>query len=253
MTPKNNPSPYQKPNEQSPKAKGTVARWIVGVCFGLFALVNGFHFSSLFLLCAAFLMLPLPFVKSFLKEKNIKTAVAISVSVVLFFVGVLTSPPSDSTDSPSNDTEQTTQTDTKSENNPSTETNDFITESESEAIETKSETAETESETAETESETVETESETEETESETEETESETAETESEMAEPETETPETESEAAETESQPKETEKAKMVWVPSSGSKYHSRSTCSGMVSPRQIPLEDAIKQGYTACKKCH
>ena len=218
MTPKNNPSPYQKPNEQSPKAKGTVARWIVGVCFGLFALVNGFHFSSLFLLCAAFLMLPLPFVKSFLKEKNIKTAVAISVSVVLFFVGVLTSPPSDSTDSPSNDTEQTTQTDTKSENNPSTETNDFITESESEAIETKSETAETESE-----------------------------------MAEPETETPETESEAAETESQPKETEKAKMVWVPSSGSKYHSRSTCSGMVSPRQIPLEDAIKQGYTACKKCH
>jgi hypothetical protein len=47
--------------------------------------------------------------------------------------------------------------------------------------------------------------------------------------------------------------EKVEMVWIPSSGTKYHSKSTCSGMNSPRQIPLEDAIKQGYTACKKCH
>ena len=47
--------------------------------------------------------------------------------------------------------------------------------------------------------------------------------------------------------------EKAKMVWVSSSGTKYHSRSSCSNMNSPKQISLEDAKKQGYTACKKCH
>ncbi|MBE6535441.1 MAG: hypothetical protein E7677_02315 [Ruminococcaceae bacterium] len=48
-------------------------------------------------------------------------------------------------------------------------------------------------------------------------------------------------------------TEKVEMVWVPASGTKYHSKSTCSGMNSPRNIPLEDAIKEGYTACKRCH
>ena len=47
--------------------------------------------------------------------------------------------------------------------------------------------------------------------------------------------------------------EMVEMVWVPSSGTKYHSKSTCSGMKSPREIPLEDAIKEGYTACKRCH
>ena len=47
--------------------------------------------------------------------------------------------------------------------------------------------------------------------------------------------------------------EMVEMVWVPSSGTKYHSKSTCSGMKSPKEIPLEDAIKEGYTACKRCH
>ena len=48
-------------------------------------------------------------------------------------------------------------------------------------------------------------------------------------------------------------TEKVEMVWVPESGTKYHSKSTCSGMNSPRNIPLEEAISEGYTACKRCH
>ena len=47
--------------------------------------------------------------------------------------------------------------------------------------------------------------------------------------------------------------EKKEMVWIPSTGTKYHSKSTCSGMNSPTQVPIEDAIKQGYTACKKCY
>lgn len=43
------------------------------------------------------------------------------------------------------------------------------------------------------------------------------------------------------------------MVWIPSSGSKYHSRSGCSGMKNPTQITLSDAKAKGYTACKRCH
>ena len=49
------------------------------------------------------------------------------------------------------------------------------------------------------------------------------------------------------------ETENVKMVWIPSSGTKYHSKSTCSGMNSPTQVTLEYAINEGYTACKRCH
>lgn len=44
-----------------------------------------------------------------------------------------------------------------------------------------------------------------------------------------------------------------RMVWIPASGSKYHSKSSCSNMKSPRQVSLEYAQQQGYEACKKCH
>ena len=42
------------------------------------------------------------------------------------------------------------------------------------------------------------------------------------------------------------------MVWVPKSGSKYHSSSTCSGMKNPSYVTLSEAISSGYTACSKC-
>lgn len=43
------------------------------------------------------------------------------------------------------------------------------------------------------------------------------------------------------------------MVWIPSEGSKYHSKSTCSGMKNPRLVPISEAIRAGYTACKRCY
>ncbi len=43
------------------------------------------------------------------------------------------------------------------------------------------------------------------------------------------------------------------MVWVPKSGSKYHSSSSCSGMDGPRQIPISQAISRGYEPCKRCY
>jgi hypothetical protein len=42
-------------------------------------------------------------------------------------------------------------------------------------------------------------------------------------------------------------------VWIPQSGSKYHSSSSCSGMKNPQQVSIDDAISMGYTACKKCY
>ena len=42
-------------------------------------------------------------------------------------------------------------------------------------------------------------------------------------------------------------------VWIPQSGSKYHSNSSCSNMKNPTQIAKSVAINRGYTACKKCY
>jgi len=42
-------------------------------------------------------------------------------------------------------------------------------------------------------------------------------------------------------------------VWVPKSGSKYHSRESCSNMKNPSQVTLSEAKACGFTACKKCN
>ena len=42
-------------------------------------------------------------------------------------------------------------------------------------------------------------------------------------------------------------------VWIPSTGSKYHSHASCSGMRSPRQVSISQAVSMGYSACKKCY
>lgn len=42
-------------------------------------------------------------------------------------------------------------------------------------------------------------------------------------------------------------------VWIPSSGSKYHSNPNCSNMNNPSKVSISDAKSRGYTACKKCY
>ena len=43
------------------------------------------------------------------------------------------------------------------------------------------------------------------------------------------------------------------MVWIPKSGSKYHSKSSCSNMKNPSQVTEQEAIQRGYEPCKKCY
>ena len=42
-------------------------------------------------------------------------------------------------------------------------------------------------------------------------------------------------------------------VWIPKTGSKYHSSSTCSGMKNPQYVTISVAISSGYTPCSKCY
>lgn len=41
-------------------------------------------------------------------------------------------------------------------------------------------------------------------------------------------------------------------VWIPQSGKKYHSHSSCSGMKNPSKVTVSKAESLGYTPCKKC-
>ncbi len=50
----------------------------------------------------------------------------------------------------------------------------------------------------------------------------------------------------------PEPMQTAAMVWIPKSGSKYHSRSGCSNMKNPSQVTKAQAEASGFTPCKKC-
>jgi len=43
------------------------------------------------------------------------------------------------------------------------------------------------------------------------------------------------------------------MVWIPTTGTKYHSNPNCSNMRSPKHVSIESAKAQGYEACKNCY
>lgn len=42
-------------------------------------------------------------------------------------------------------------------------------------------------------------------------------------------------------------------VWIPRTGSKYHSNQYCSNMKNPSQVTEQEAINMGYQPCKKCY
>jgi hypothetical protein len=44
------------------------------------------------------------------------------------------------------------------------------------------------------------------------------------------------------------------MVWIPTrGGTKYHKTNTCSNMVEPYDVPVSEAVRLGFTPCKRCY
>lgn len=44
------------------------------------------------------------------------------------------------------------------------------------------------------------------------------------------------------------------VVWIPThGGTKYHSDPDCSNMIDPLAVDLNEAVAQGFEACKRCH
>lgn len=80
------------------KKGSVIARWIFSVIMLLCVFGCGFHFSALFCLVAGLLIMPIKPIQELLKKFKIKNWLAILLSVVLLFTGVLMSPTSDTPD-----------------------------------------------------------------------------------------------------------------------------------------------------------
>ncbi|MBQ8293741.1 MAG: hypothetical protein IJX78_08080 [Bacilli bacterium] len=108
------------PNSDNKKelSKSSVVRCSFGILFIIFAIVNGFHYSSLFLIAAGVLILPINYIANLCKKININPKMAIVLSIVLFVVGVMAAPTSEnsSTDS-GNDSNQTPEVNDKDSSN----------------------------------------------------------------------------------------------------------------------------------------
>ena len=50
------------------------------------------------------------------------------------------------------------------------------------------------------------------------------------------------------------DTKAEQQVWISATGSKYHSRPDCGNMNPSKavEMPVDQAVAQGYEACKKC-
>lgn len=85
------------------KKGAVIARWIFSVIMLLCVFGCGFHFSALFCLAAGLLIMPIKPIQKLLKKFKIKNWLAILLSVVLFFAGVLMSPTGDTPDTDTGD------------------------------------------------------------------------------------------------------------------------------------------------------
>ena len=79
------------------KKKSKITEWSIGVLFTLFAVCNGFHWSSLLLLASAFFVMPISKIRSALLQIKIgniqlKKWMIIALASALFVIGVLLSP-----------------------------------------------------------------------------------------------------------------------------------------------------------------
>ncbi|MBQ2939585.1 MAG: hypothetical protein IJE00_04370 [Clostridia bacterium] len=89
------------------KKAGKILRWIFGfyaMIFFIFALANGWLLSSLLMLLASVLILPIPFSEKLLEKIKVKRWMAVALAIVLFFAAIAISPSSpadaDETDPP---------------------------------------------------------------------------------------------------------------------------------------------------------
>ncbi len=86
------------------KTVSIVIQWIFALFILIFITVSKTHYSSLFFVAAAVLMMPIPAIRNKLSELGLKNWLLVLIAIVLSFVGILATPttPNDSTEEISN-------------------------------------------------------------------------------------------------------------------------------------------------------
>lgn len=79
------------------KVFSKVIQWIVTVTFALMSLGTGSVVSGIIVFVAALLMAPIKPIRNFLAKIKIKSFVAIILSIILVFIGVIISPVAETT------------------------------------------------------------------------------------------------------------------------------------------------------------
>ena len=216
-------------------------RYVLGGIFALCALFNGFHFSSLFMLAAAFLMMPFAFVRSALNRWKFKPIFAIVLSVAMVLVFFLTAPTEEGDE-------------------------EYIPADLASLIEDQKESEKSEENKAEGEGDKTGNENKPE-TGTDPDKTDPETDNNSENPGGTEEGTSGSEDNSGSSSQDPDEptqgessdssdddpNSKTETVWISATGSKYHSKPDCSGMKNPKEISLEEAESKNLEPCKKCH
>lgn len=221
---------------------GKITRWTVAGIFCIFAIANGFKFSSLFILVAAFLMMPI------IKTENKKTKILIiTLSIILLITGIALSPAKNENDSEKDSSViSTTEEDINSaaDEKQNSSIDSVISQNES-SVDTSHQAESNPSSSSSTSGDKKPTVSKKPTSSQSSEGSSDDESISSSESSEVSSNT------SSNTSSVTSKPSSSKMVWVTASGKKYHSIPNCGSSKTSRQIPLEDAKKR-YEKCSKC-
>ncbi len=219
------------------KTLSKIVQWIFSFLFFLCALGNGWHWSSIFLVLAAVLLMPITALRNVLK---VKTWLIVIAAVILFFVAMFNLPMVAVGGMDYDDTVPPIVTDTTLRTTTTVATAATTTETVAETTgESLLTTAATQTTTAATSVTTADSQTTTPTTVM--------TTTTRTSTTTSKVTTQKTTQKTTRTQSN------SQRVWIPASGrGKYHSTPDCSNMKNPIELSKSEAIASNHDACGKC-
>ena len=228
-----------------------IAQWILGGIFALTSLVNGFHWTSILFVFAGVLVMPIPKIRELFNKLNtkdfqIKTWMIITVASLLFAVGSIFSPMVEESESPapnspgysdgitddgSDESEESSEAENKGDNTDGDAPSSDIPSEDPPVDNPPVDNPPVDNPPVDNppvDNPPVDNPPED----------------------DPPVDNPPVDNPPAD---DPPVDKVGTMVWIPNTGTKYHTNPECSNMIDPREVTLEEAKELGYEPCKRCH
>lgn len=209
-------------------------RWLLVALFGFCLFATGLHWSSLFLVGAILLVLPVNTIEELLKKFNIKGTLSLLLALAFAIVAFASAPVSQQAPAEEKAKESTEEVLSSSTmTSPSGSTTELANTTQKSTTTTALKPVATTTESANPTTTT--------------------TTKATTTTVKTTNSTTTTTKATTTTTWEPEPEPEAEMVWIPQSGKKYHSHAGCSGMKNPEEVTLEEAEEMGYTPCKRCY